>query len=283
MVTLGKLGKGDGKGLIYIVFIAVSFILIGISDNSRVDKPRNYGLSFLAFFQNIINGTSSFIGDTFNSIAELKEMKKNYEDALGLLENYAGLERELESLRIENALLKEQIDFSQELTFSNVSAKIIGKDPENFYSSFIVNRGSSDGIAKNMAVVAYNKGLFGLVGKVEEVGVNSSIIIPITNSQCFVAARLQNSRIEGLVNGSNDNSGSLIMNYVNKRVFSEISKNELVVTSGMKSLYPPGLFIGRVKNIVSREYDTSLELEMTPIIDLNRLEYVFIMLDSANE
>ena len=131
----------------------------------------------------------------------MKVLKDNYDEALLLLENYAGVERELESLRTENALLKEQLDFSREMEYRNISAKIIGKEPENFFSSFIINKGTMDGIGPDMAVVAYDRGLFGLVGKVEESGLNSSIVIPITNSQCFVASRLQKSRLEGLVSG----------------------------------------------------------------------------------
>lgn len=277
MMNLRSPSKGDGKGLILVLLIVISLLLIGFSEGTSVDKPRSYGLSFLSLFQNGINNSISLVKNTFNSIGELRRLNENYQETLLLLENYAGLERELESLRSENSLLKEQLDFSRELKYVNISAKIIGKEPENFFSSFVVNKGRRDGIAGDMAVIAYDHGLFGLVGKVEETGLNSSIVIPITNSQCFVAARLQNSRHEGLVNGANDQSGELTMNYVNKRALSEISADELVITSGMKSLYPSGLFIGRVTSIFSEEYDTSMELSLEPIIDMSRVEYVFIL------
>ena len=83
-----------------------------------------------------------------------------------------------------------------------------------------------------MAVVAYDHGLFGLVGKVEETGLNSSVVIPITNSRCFVAARLQNSRNEGLVSGADRDTSNLLMKYVNKKAASEMARGELVVTFG---------------------------------------------------
>jgi rod shape-determining protein MreC len=86
-----------------------------------------------------------------------------------------------------------------------------------------------------------------------------------------------------LINGKNDNSGNLNMNYVNKRALEDISLNELVITSGMKSLYPAGLFIGRVSTIFSEEYDTSLELELEPVIDMSRIEYVFVMIEDSND
>jgi rod shape-determining protein MreC len=283
MVKLNSVSRGDGKGIILILLVISSFILIGLSEETSVEKPRSYGLSFLSFFQNLVNNSLTFLGNTFNSIGELRELKYNYEEALKLLENYAGVERELESLRSENSLLKEQMKVSSEMKFKNISSKIIGKEPDNFFSSFIIDKGSLDGIKKDMAVVAYDKGLFGLVGKVEEAGFNSSIVIPITNSQCFVAGRLQKSRNEGLINGKNDNSGNLNMNYVNKRALEDISLNELVITSGMKSLYPAGLFIGRVSTIFSEEYDTSLELELEPVIDMSRIEYVFVMIEDSND
>jgi rod shape-determining protein MreC len=179
MVKLNSVSRGDGKGIILILLVISSFILIGLSEETSVEKPRSYGLSFLSFFQNLVNNSLTFLGNTFNSIGELRELKYNYEEALKLLENYAGVERELESLRSENSLLKEQMKVSSEMKFKNISSKIIGKEPDNFFSSFIIDKGSLDGINKDMAVVAYDKGLFGLVGKVEEAGFNSSIVIPL--------------------------------------------------------------------------------------------------------
>ena len=67
------------------------------------------------------------------------------------------------------------------------------------------------------------------------------------------------------------------MKYVSKKAAGELSERELVVTSGMQSLYPPGLFIGRVVDFYSEEYDTSMELSLDPIIDMSRVEYVFVL------
>ncbi len=274
--------RGDGKGLILALLVVTSLILLGFSERTSVERPKSYGLTFLSFFQGVTHNTLSLFVDTFNSIGELKELKKNYEQALLLLENYAGVERELESLRGENLLLKEQLDFSREISYRNISAKIIGKEPDNFFASFVINKGTKDGIRQDMAVVAYDNGLFGLVGKVEETGINSSIVIPITNSQCFVAARMQKSRNEGLVSGL-QNVNSLSMKYVNKKALGEIARGDLVLTSGMKSLYPPGLFIGRVDDISFEEYDTSMDLTLTPIIDISKIEYVFVLTEDRND
>ena len=275
--------RGDGKGIVLTVILLSSLIMLSLSEGTSVERPKSYGLSFLSFFQEMVFNSVSLVGDTFNSIGELKELKENYDDALMLLENYAGVERELESLRTENALLKEQLDFSREMEYRNISAKIIGKEPENFFSSFIINKGTIDGIGPDMAVVAYDHGLFGLVGKVEEAGLNSSIVIPITNSQCYVSSRLQKSRLEGLVSGTNINSDNLVMKYVSKKALDELGERELVVTSGMQSLYPSGLFIGRVVSYVSEEYDTSMELRLEPIIDMSRIEYVFVLVEEGND
>ncbi|MDC7221452.1 MAG: rod shape-determining protein MreC [Spirochaetales bacterium] len=277
MTAINRGQKRDGRGILLIILLVISLFLLSLSDKTTVEKPKSYGLTFLSFFQNIIHNSFSLVGDTFNSIGELRELRHNYNDALVSLENYAGLERELERLRSENQLLREQLDFSHEMDYRNVSARIIGKDPANFYNSFVINKGSRDGILHDMAVVAYDRGMFGLVGKVEEVGINSSIIIPITNSQCFVAAKLRNSRYEGLVSGSNGISDDLIMEYVNKKAEFSTIMGEPVVTSGLKSLYPPELFIGRITDYSAEEYDTSMELTLEPVIDLSQIEYVFVL------
>lgn len=283
MIKIRSINRGDGKGLILIILIIICLFFIGVSDRSSVERPKSYGLSFLSFFQKVSHDSIGMISNTFNSIGELKELKVNYEETLQLLQGYAGVERELESLRSENTLLKEQLNISSEIPYKNISARIIGKEPANYFTSFVIDKGFKDGLSKNMAVVAFDHGLFGLVGKVEEVGINSSIIIPITNSQCFVAARLQSNRYEGLVSGTNSNEDNLIMEYVSKRALSETKINELIITSGMRSLYPPGLFIGRVISISSEEYDTSMELKIKPIIDTSHIEYVFVLAEDKND
>jgi len=73
------------------------------------------------------------------------------------------------------------------------------------------------------------------------------------------------------------------MSYVNKNGKERISYGDIVITSGMKSIFPKGIYIGRVRSISAREYETSLQLEIEPTVDFSRLEYVFILKQDKTE
>ncbi|MDA3958853.1 MAG: rod shape-determining protein MreC [Oceanispirochaeta sp.] len=240
-------------------------------------SPKSVGMSVLSLFQQGIHGTITWVTDTVNSINELKHLKDQYDQTLAKLNEFQEMNRNFEEIIQENALLREQLGFSKSLDLAHIPAKIIGKDPVNLFSSFIIDKGSLDGISKNMPVTAYQNGVIGLVGKVIQTGFNSSQVIPLYNSTSYVASRFQYSRYEGLISGLGDTENHLIMDYVKKTALAQINVNDMVITSGMQSLYPGGIYIGKVESITSREYDTSLEIEVSPTIDFGNLEFVFIL------
>ena len=69
----------------------------------------------------------------------------------------------------------------------------------------------------------------------------------------------------------------LSMSYVKKLALEQVQYGELVITSGMGQLFPEGIHIGRVREMTAKGYEASLELEVEPIVDFSRLEYVFII------
>ena len=67
------------------------------------------------------------------------------------------------------------------------------------------------------------------------------------------------------------------MDFVSKEAASRINCGDLVVTSGFNGSYPENIYIGKVKSISGKEYETSLRLELEPFVDFFRLEYVFVL------
>ncbi len=261
----------------FILLLLISLTLLVFSTNSRLSNPKQVGMSVLSVFQKGIFGTVHWFSGTVNSINELKNLKVEYDKTLQKLNEYEKMDKNIEEIRRENIMLKEQLDFSESFETSHIPAEIIAKDPVNVFSSFMINKGRRHGVRKGMPVTAYQDGIIGLVGKVIDAGYGSSIILPIYDSTSYVAARFQDARYEGLINGLGSNEKNLIMNYVKKIAKSEIQNNDLIITSGMESLYPKGIYIGRVQSITSREYNTSLEIEVVPVIDFSKLEYIFVL------
>lgn len=265
------------KGLTAALLVFISSVLIAFSSESPVVQPREMGMTFFSFFQNIAGGIGGFFSGTVNSISELRTLKEEYEKAKNRLGELEGVERNLVELKKENQQLLEQLQFSRQLEFAHVPAQVIGKDPSNLFASYTVNKGSLDGITVGLPVIAYQDGIYGLVGKVVSVGLTSSQIIPLLDRGSYVAARFQSSRYEGLAQGRGDMTGKLVMMHVKKRAKDEIRFGDLVITSGLSGLYPKGISIGRVSGIRSKDYETSVEIELEPVLDFSRLEYVYIL------
>ncbi|MBF9016090.1 MULTISPECIES: rod shape-determining protein MreC [unclassified Oceanispirochaeta] len=267
----------------FLVLIIINVVILIFSTNSMLVSPKSLGMSFLSIFQEGINNTVTWFSGTVNSINELKNLKEEYDSTLNKLTAYEQMDRNFEEVNRENELLREHLGFSRALEIDHINARIIAKDPVSLFSSFIINKGSKDGIVKGMPVTSYQNGVIGLVGKIIETGINSSQVIPIYNSTSFVAARFQYSRFEGLIAGLGDSENHLIMNYVKKTALTQINIDDRVITSGMQSLYPGGISIGKVKSITSREYNTSLEIEVFPTIDFGKLEYVFVLTEDKEQ
>jgi rod shape-determining protein MreC len=263
--------------------LVVSIITLTVSTRSLVGVPQQVGLSILSFVQRGFNSVSSFFSETAASIVELRRLQQSHDELLAQLELLTNQQRSFSELRGENDRLKEQLGFQARQNYSAIAGRIIAKDPENLYATFVVDRGIMHGVRKNQAVVAYQDGVEGLVGKVLEVSRASCIVVPLYDAATYVAVRLERSRYEGLAVGTGSDDTPLIMKYVKKRARDEIQFGDLVVTSGLQSLYPAGIALARVSKIRVFDYLTSLELEMEPILDFGRLEYVFIVQRQASD
>jgi len=264
--------------LIFILLLLINSILM-ISDRRgrEVLKLSELGFSFLSVFQQGFAYFTDFINETGNSISELKKIKTEYRDLLKKVSEYESLEKDYLDLKRENEEMRRQLSLSSNSKIEKIPAQITGSDPGIFYNTIIIDKGSKHGIKKDMAVVAFYEGFQGLVGRVIETGAYSSKVIPLYDKKFSAAARLQNLRYEGILSGNGDSRSLCLMNYVNKNARDKIGYGDVVVTSGMSSIYPGGIYIGRVRSVVAKEYETSLELEIEPVVDFSRLEYVFVL------
>jgi len=245
--------------------------------NESFRAAKEGTLSFFSLLQAGLDNTVKFTRNTVNSVGELKDLKNRYDLLYAELDEYRGIHRDFLEVKRENREFKKLLGFMDSLDHDSIPCEIIGKDPSNLSSTVIINKGSKHGIEKNMPVVAEQNGMIGIVGKVINVGIQSSLVLPLLDQSSYIAGRLSKSRFEGLINGLGSNEGFLELNYVKKIALNDISVGDLVETSGMKSLYPKGYYIGRIVDISRVEYETSLSIKVEPIIDFSRLEYVSVL------
>lgn len=262
---------------VMLIYVFVSGIFLAFSSGGFVVNFREVGFSFFSGVQRSVYSISTFFSGTINAITELGELREKYTQLLGRLEDYELLQRTNADIRLENYHLKELLGFSESLEAKNIPAEIIARDPNNLYSSITINRGARHGVKKNMAVISFQGSNTALVGKIVQVGRSTSMIMPLYDYQCYVSARLQTNRYEGLVNGQGNPDTPLVMKYIKKRARDEIDIGDMIVTSGENYNYPKNIPIGFVTRIRGIDYETSLEIDLEPVIDFSRLENVFVL------
>lgn len=267
-----KLSEG-----IFAFLLVLSGVFLSLSSGGFVLNFKNIGFSIFSAAEMQVHNISSGAQNTFYAVKELADLKEEYNKLLVKLEKYEMMQRSNTEIKKENERLKQQLDFSQSMEEKNYPAQIIARDLSNQNPLITINKGSSSGIKKNMPVVAFQNGNSGLVGKIVEVGKFTSMVMPIYNSNCSISSRLQNIRDLGLISGQGSVDKKLKMQYIRKRTLPDLHYGDLVVTSGENSNYMRDIVIGSISEIRIIEYNSSLDIDITPIIDFSRLENVVVV------
>jgi rod shape-determining protein MreC len=237
------------------------------------------GQSVVGLFQRAFSAVGGFFAGTVTSIGELRDLRVQYNNLADQVRRYEQVAGDVSALQEENARLREALGFTESVRIEAIPARVVAKEPGSFFSGLTINRGRSSGILPDMPVIANQDGVQGLVGRVRDSGVSTAVVMPIFDPDSYVAARLQRSRHEGLVGGKGIATNLLSMGYVSESARAHVSSGDMVITSGMRSIYPEGIQIGTVEAIRGEAYETSLQIEILPVVDFGRLEYVFVLGD----
>ncbi len=175
----------------------------------------------------------------------------------------------LEEVIRENSRLQQLLDFKRRLVYSSVAANVIGRDPSNWNSSMIIDKGKQDGIAIGMPLVNST----GVVGKIAEVNEHTSKVILVNDPNFNVPALVQRPREIGLIEGTLQ--GICRMRYLSAKAAIEVG--DKVITSGLSSSFPEGVLIGEVIGVQYNLNNSTLECMVQPAITLSQIEEVLVI------
>lgn len=210
-------------------------------------------------------GISNYFKGINNLTAENKELRED------LLEARAELNRlklvESENIQLE-AIVKLQQNYSQ---YSTIGAKVIGKDPGNWFDTFIINKGTNYGLEKNMVVMNED----GLVGKISECGYNYSKVVSIINDSDAVSAESLRTNDIGYVVADFSGEAKCKMQYSDKN--ADILVGDEIVTSHLSEIFPEGISIGHVSKLTVDSQTSMQYAIIEPSVDFSKLKYVLIL------
>ncbi|MCU0520451.1 MAG: rod shape-determining protein MreC [Anaerolineae bacterium] len=279
--------RNGGPWLAWVLLLAALFLII-LSESgtlvplesllSYVVAPLERGISGLVGRIGLLSGSGRDVQALQEEVATLRSAN----EAL-VLENFR-----LREYQAENTELRRQLDFRQENpTLSLIGADVVergclsfpcgdvvGQDTNPYLRYLIINVGSRDGVAVGMPVVT---GGTAMVGRIARTSPNLSYVQLINDPASRVAAMLQQSRVTGIVEGSEE--GLMVMTDILPDEL--VTEGETIVTSSLGGLLPRGLILGQVESVAYQESELFQRAAMRPAVDFRRMETVLVITDFA--
>jgi rod shape-determining protein MreC len=257
------------KLFLFAVFILLVFGLLTYQSRKGKGRFVDFPLYPLRILEQgtstLIKHVKSIINSYILIVGKEKENKR-------LLDKINEFEQEINRYKeaeYENRRLRDILKLSTKRSNDVATAEVFARDPTNWFQMLWINKGSNDGIARDMVAVTP----LGPVGRIHRVFGNGANIILITDVNSSVAVRLQPSRIEGILEGNGDDG--CYLKYISNA--ADVKVGERIITSGLDEIYPEGLLIGLVVNVEKEGEEMFQLIEVEPAQDLNKIEEVAIL------
>ena len=211
-------------------------------------------------------------------MADMRNVKEVLSENEALKSQVADLEQQNNQLvedRYELSDLRELYDLGEKYSqYDKVGARVTGKDPGNWYSVFVVDKGSDDGIKVNMNVIAGS----GLVGIVTKVGPNWSQVRSIIDDDSYISGMVLSSSDNLMVNGNlkQMENGNIDFSELNDSS-DNVALGDKIVTSNISDRYLPGISIGYISSMQTDANNLTKSGTITPEVDFEHIDVVLII------
>ena len=263
-----------------MTLVCAGLIVMSLATQNVVGSLQS-GASYLVEpFQVSINKIGTWftgISDGFKSAKELADENKELKDQIAQLteqnNNFIQQQDELERLE---ALYKLDSEFPE---YDKVAATVISKDPGNWYNTFVINKGSEDGIEVDMNVL----GGGGLVGIVTETGRNWSKVRSIIDDESNVSAMINGKALLCTVAGSlKDINNGKITFFGLQDPDELVTSGDMVVTSNISEKFLPGFTIGYISDIEKNSNNLTKSGTIIPASDFTEIREVLVVMTLKN-
>jgi rod shape-determining protein MreC len=266
------------KNKVFVFILITIIILISISVSVKKDSKLHYisdvvsvpiatVQSFFSYIGKQIEGSITFLSDA-------KALKKENEELKSKVDELENEKRNLLRYEKENKDLRAELDLKDQFNdYDYVGGNIIAKDAGNWFNIFTIDRGNSDAITINSPVITSR----GLVGSIMETGPFTSKVLSIIDTDSTVSAIVSKSLEPTLVKGDLKlkNQGLCKMEFMS--IGLDIKVGDKIETSGIGSIYPRGILIGKVKQIVQTNNELTRYAIIEPAVDFKRLQEVGVL------
>lgn len=262
-----------GKRPFYFLAFALVPLFFFIQSPERVEFVHQISLTLLKPVLAASHALRQAFVQTGENVTTFWNLYRTHGE---LVERVKTLERdliEMEELAKENQRLRDLIKFKSEVPGKAIAARVVARDLAPWRRTIVIDKGSTHGVTKRMAVVSAE----GLVGRVVEVAPFNSRVILLLDPESRVSTLFQESRDSGIAEG--DGSSFLRVTHIDRE--SQVQVGERVISSGLGKVYPKGIPVGRVEMVGTEKEGLELFATVRPYVNFWKLEEVLCVALSA--
>jgi len=267
-MNLMKLSPGLKMGIIGVLLI-VFFVVLNLTSFSKEAKNFFYVIS--SPIQKTFWRAGDNISDFFEVISKTKKLKAEVDELELKIEELTAENARLKELKKENEVLREALGVSLEKEFKLLPAEVTGKEISQDF--ILINKGAKDGISRGLPVITQQKSL---IGKIGEVYKNFSKVILISNEESSFDAKISETAIQGVVKGNGNLK--LYLDLIPHE--KEIKEGDLVVTTALGGIFPSGLLVGIIEEILKSDIHPFQKAKIFPFFNLKEIEILFIITET---
>lgn len=268
----------------YILIFLTAVCLIFISTSFFTDRlvaPLRSAISMVVVpLQKGMNNLGLWTYDKYTTLQEISVVLDENKELKSKVDDLTEENNQLRQDTYELSRLRELYQLDEKYTgYTKVGARIIEVTADNWSKAFKVDKGSDDGIKKDMNVIAGG----GLVGIVTEVGKNYSIIKTIIEDNNSVSGMLIDTNETCIVEGDIEQSDSGLVKLTHFKSDITVRDGDKVVTSNISDKYLQGILIGYAKDVTPDSNNLTQSGYLVPAVDFNNLQEVLIITEMKKQ
>jgi rod shape-determining protein MreC len=270
-VTVAILDIRQRAGFLFVAVTLGHILLISAQVSSRSGVPVLEEVTFgtLAEVQRAASRAFSSIHGLWSEYIGLRQVRSENEALARQLQEAQVALQQQRALADRSRSLERLLDLRDRSNLDTAAAAIIAAGASPDFRTLTIDKGSSDGVNADMAVIAPE----GVVGRIVLPSRRAAKIQLLIDRNAAVGALLERSRVQGVVVGSGDEL--LRLQYVPE--VADVTVGDLVVTSGIDGIYPKGYLIGRIESI-EKSGGAFENIAVRPAVDFTSLEEVLVVL-----
>ena len=267
----------------YILIALTAICLIFISTSFFTDKlvaPLRDAVSMVVVpLQKGMNNLGLWTYDKYTTLQEISVVLDENKELKSKVDDLTEENNQLRQDTYELSRLRELYELDEKYPgYTKVGARIIEVTTDNWSKAFKVDKGSDDGIKKDMNVIAGG----GLVGIVADVGKNYSIIKTVVEDNNSVSGMLIDTNDTCIVEGDIELSDSGLIKLTHFKSDITVRDGDKIVTSNISDKYPQGILIGYAKDVEPDSNNLTQSGYLVPAVDFNHLQEVLIITEMKN-